>query len=73
MHREQEAAQTIHGPMDSIGLGKKMVSIAFFSKDALGVWFVPRLKFNFQECSSQKLVFASVTSALGGDLASWLC
>ena len=39
--REQEAVQTLHCPMENTELGEKKASVAFLSKDALGLWFVP--------------------------------
>ena len=36
VHREQEAAQNLLGPMASNGLGEKPESVAFLNKDALG-------------------------------------
>ena len=41
VHTEQEAAQTLLGPRQSIGLGEKKASVAFLSQDALGLLFVP--------------------------------
>ena len=35
VHREQEAAQTMLGPRQSIGLGEKKASVAFLSQDNL--------------------------------------
>ena len=37
---EPEAAQTLPGPMGSIGLWEKQASVAFLSKDAMGLRFV---------------------------------
>ena len=37
---EPEAAQTLLGPMGSIGLWEKQASVAFLSKDAMGLRFV---------------------------------
>ena len=51
VHREQEAAQTLLGPMGSLGLGEKKASVALLSKGALGLWFVPRGESPFPECS----------------------
>ena len=56
VHREQEAAQTLLGPMHSIGLGEKQASLAFLIKHTLGVLFAPRVEFYFPECCSQNLV-----------------
>ena len=38
--RGPEAAQTLPGPMGSIGLWEKQASVAFLSKDAMGLRFV---------------------------------
>ena len=38
---EQEAAQTLLGPVESRGLGEKQASAAGLSKQALVVWFPP--------------------------------
>ena len=50
-------SQNLHGPMGSRGLGEKKASVAFLSKNALGLHFVPRGECTFPECSSQKLVW----------------
>ena len=39
--REQEAAQTLFALFEKRGIGEKKASVAFLSKDALGLWFVP--------------------------------
>ena len=52
VHIDQETAQTLLRPRPSIWLGEKMASVAFLSKDALGLLFVPRGELIFQECSS---------------------
>ena len=52
VHREKEAAQTLLVPMASNGLGEKSESNAFLSKDALGLWIVPRAEFTFAEYNS---------------------
>ena len=54
---EPEAAETLLGPTRSIGLGEKHASVAFLSKDALGLRFVPQAQFPFAECSSEKRDF----------------
>ena len=56
MPTEPEAAQTLLDPMDSIGLGEKKASVAFLRQDALGLWFLPQVGFNFAEGRSQKFV-----------------
>ena len=38
---EPEAAQTLLGPMGSIGLGENEASAVILSQDALGLRFVP--------------------------------
>ena len=59
VHMEQEEDQTNICPMDSTLLGEKKESIAFLSKEALGLLFVNQVEFKFSECSSQKLVLCS--------------
>ena len=49
---EPEAAQSLLGPMGSLGLGENWASAAILSQDALGLRFVPRAQFPFAECSS---------------------
>ena len=49
---EPEAAQTLLGPMGSIGLGENEASAAILSQDALGLRFVPRAQFPYAECNS---------------------
>ena len=49
---EPEAAQTLLGPMGSIGLGENEASAVILSQDTLGLRFVPRAQFPFAECSS---------------------
>ena len=49
---EPEAAQTLLGPMGSLGLGENEASAVILSQDALGLRFVPRAQFPFAECSS---------------------
>ena len=39
--REQEAALTLFALLEKSGIGEKKASVAFLSKDALGLWFVP--------------------------------
>ena len=41
MPREQEAALTLFALLEKSGIGEKKASVAFLSKDALGLWFVP--------------------------------
>ena len=41
VHTEQEAAQTLLGPMGCTGLGQKKASVTFLSKCALGLRLVP--------------------------------
>ena len=53
---EPEAAQTILGPMGSRGSGENKASVAFLSKDALGLRLLPRAQFRFAECSFPKRV-----------------
>ena len=50
--REQEAAQTRLGHRQSQGLGEKKASVAFLSKNPLGLWFIPRGELVFLESSS---------------------
>ena len=38
---EQEAAQTLFALFEKRGIGEKKASVAFLSKDALGLWFFP--------------------------------
>ena len=57
-HREQEAAQTLLGPMGSTSLGEKPASAVFLSKHALGLSLVSRRVIPFREGYSQKLVCA---------------
>ena len=52
VHREQEATQTLLGPRASTDLGEKPERAAFLSKDALGLWIVPRAEFTFAEYNS---------------------
>ena len=59
--REPEAAQTLLGPMGSIGPGENQARIAFLSKGALGLRLVPRAQFRFPECSFRKRVFCPVS------------
>ena len=54
---EPEAAQTILGPLVSIGLVEEEPIVVFLTKDALGLRFVPRAQLKFAECSFQKRVF----------------
>ena len=56
MHREQEAAQTLLCPMENIRLGEKKASVAFLSRDALGLLLVPPVDFTFTECGLLNLV-----------------
>ena len=49
---EPEAAQTLLGPMGSIGLGENKAGTALLSQAALGQRCVPRAQFPFAECSS---------------------
>ena len=49
---EPEAAQTLLGPMGSLGLGENEASAVILSQDALGLRFDPRAQFPFAECSS---------------------
>ena len=49
---EPEAAQTLLGPMGSLGLGEKQAGAALLSQAASGLRFVPRAQFPFAECSS---------------------
>ena len=49
--REQEVAQTLLGPWKSLGLGEKKPSVAFRSKDALGLLFVPQGELIFQNAA----------------------
>ena len=49
--KEPEAAQTLLGPMRGIGLEEKMASVAFPSKDALGLRFVPEHSFPLQNAA----------------------
>ena len=49
---EPEAAQTLHGPMGSRGLGENEASAGILSPAALGLRFVPRAQFPFAKCSS---------------------
>ena len=49
---EPEAAQTLHGPMGSLGLGEKLASDPMLRQAALELRFVPRAQFPFAECSS---------------------
>ena len=49
---EPEAAQTLPGPMGSLGLGEKQAGAALLSQAASGLRFVPRAQFPFAECSS---------------------
>ena len=51
-YTEQQEAQTLLLPMASTGLGGKPESAAFLSKDALGLWIVPRAEFTFAEYNS---------------------
>ena len=53
---EPEAAQTLLGPMGSLGLGENSASAAILSQAALGLSFVPRAQFPFAECSSEEHV-----------------
>ena len=46
---EPEAAQTIHGPMGSQGLGEKQASAVIMSQAALGLRFDPRAQYPFAE------------------------
>ena len=57
---QPEAAQTIVGPMGSRGLGENWTTIAFLSKEALGLRLVPRAQFRFRECSFPKCGFSRV-------------
>ena len=56
--KEPEAAHNLLGPMGSNSLGEKSARVAFQSKDALGLRFVPRAQFRFAECSFPKRVGA---------------
>ena len=49
VHTEQEAAETLLGPMGSTGLGEKKPSAAFLSKRALGLRLLPLGEFNLPE------------------------
>ena len=49
---EPEAAQTLPGPMGSLGLGENQAGAALLSQAASGLRFVPRAQFPFAECSS---------------------
>ena len=49
---ETEAAQSLLGPMGSLGLGDNKAIAAILSQDELGLMFVPRAQFPFAECSS---------------------
>ena len=49
--RGPEAAQTLLGPVRGIGLEEKMASVAFPSKDALGLRFVPEHSFPLQNAA----------------------
>ena len=51
---ETEAAETLLGPMGSRGLGENEASVAFLSKDALGLRFFPLAQFIFAEYSFPK-------------------
>ena len=53
---ELEAAQTLLGTMGSTGPGENKASVAFLSKDALGLRLLPRAQFRFAECSFPKRV-----------------
>ena len=53
---EQEAAQTILGPIESRGQGEKHASVAGLSNHPIVVLFPPRGEFNFPRSSSQNLV-----------------
>ena len=56
--REPEAAQTLLGPTRSIGLGEKHASVAFLSKDALGLRFVPEHSFPLQNAAPRSEITA---------------
>ena len=49
---EQEEAQSLLGPMGSLGLGDNKASAAILSQDALGLRVAPRAQFPFAGCSS---------------------
>ena len=49
---EPEEAQTLLGPMGSLGLGENQAGAALLSQAASGLRFVPRAQFPFAECSS---------------------
>src|SRR5512138_3964989 len=53
---EPEAAQTLPGPMGSLGLGENQAGAALLSQAASGLRFVPRAQFPFAECSSYQRV-----------------
>ena len=46
---EEKAAQTLLVPMECIGLGENYASVDFLSNDAMGMCFVERAEFGFEE------------------------
>ena len=63
MPREPEAAQTLLGPTGSIGLGEKLASAAFLSKDALGLRCVSEHGFPLQSAAPRSEI--STVSEIG--------
>ena len=48
---EPEAAQTLLGPMGSLGLGENKASAAILSQDAVGLRFFPEHSFPLQNAA----------------------
>ena len=54
VHREQEAAQTMLCPRQSLGLGEKKASVAFLSKGTMGLWLLPEESWFLQNAAPRK-------------------
>ena len=63
---EPEAAQTLLGPMGSTGPGENKASVAFLSKDALGLRLVPEHSLGLPNAASRSEFCAAAETATSG-------